>query len=561
MQKIIQNYPTYALVFVFGLVYALSLTFIFIEGDDAFTVAYHVYGRNLVYQGPYSPYHGMMDVFFSFFPPSESILRVVAIGVSSIAAISFVVLLGRLVMKWLPKELSANLVYFIPLLPFIVPELFFFGLIYMPSIVAISFMLGGHLLIRKQFENSKIKLFPFLLALVFFGLGAACRWDTAVYGIVIFMDVLTLLISQKSMNVKRVTTLLIWCVLAIASVLLFIYFSGYSPIDIKDTLVWAKKYLSAKPPSMLKKLALIISLLTPAFIICFFIGVVRLIYEKRWGLLMLGIAGYLPKLYLGLTLLPKSMVMALPGFFLICYIGFDYLLKLEKPKFRLAGNKVSLISALLVMTIAIPWVVGIHINAGNTSWGPGFEVSYKPVALEATKGSLDNKISLGKIRPSISGGFAVPTPEGPRPVWGFASVLLGGGWRGMLQQHHQSIEEVIEQAKKEKIPILQNNKFMLVMTNIMGQGFKQANVAENLNSYEHRQFVLDLNNEFIDVFMIRNKVMFKKDEFEATLATIQRKKFICWFISSSDIAKLKETYPGHVKIISPFSAILDLETK
>ncbi len=557
MVKLIQKYPSYALLIVFGLVYAISLTFTFIEGDDAFTVAYHAYGRNLDYQGPYSPYHGMMDVFFSIFPASTSLLKVVAIGISAVAACVFVLLVFRLLKKWLPEEISGNLVFFIPLLPFIVPELFFFGLIYMPSIVAISFMLGGHLLIRKQFELGKINPLAFVLALMLFGVGAACRWDTAVYGIVIFSDILVLLINTKSLRINKILPLVLWCILAISSVLVFIYISGYSPIEIKETIMWAKQYLSAKPPSMLKKAALVISLLTPAFLICFLLGLFRIVMEQRWGLFLIGIAGYLPKLYLGLTLLPKAMVMALPGFFLITYLGFDFILKLKRPQFTIKGKILEVFPILLYVTIFIPWVVGIHIDAKNTSWGPGFEVSYKPLDQNASKKSLDQKINLGAIKPAFSGGFAVPTPEGPRPVWGFGGVLLGGEWRSMLTNHNHSIDAVIEYATKNQIPILQNNKYMLVMIKLLEAGLNQNALADNREKYEFRSFGPNRNNENIDVFMIRNKVLFEKVDFSHVVNEINHKKMICWFITSSDIAKLKESYPENVEVIGPFSAIID----
>lgn len=561
MIKIIQKHPVYSILIIYLLTYLVSLTFLYVEGDDAFTVAYHIYGRNLDFQEPYSPYHGMMDTFFSLFPANEPLLRTLAIGISSIAALIFVLLIYQLLSKWLPEDLHPNLVFFLPLLPFTVPELLFFGLIYMPSVVAMTLILAGHLLIRQQFEKNNINLYQFTISLMLFGLGASCRWDTAVYGIVIFIDVSLLLINQKRIGLQSLVRLGIWSLLAIASVVFFIYLSGYTPAKIGEIFLWAKSYLSAKPSSMLKKASVVIALLTPAFVICFLIGLLRLILEGKWKILLLGTSGYLPKLYLGLTLLPKAMIMALPGFFLITYTGFDFILKQKKPYIRLKKRQLPLFTLSLLLVILIPWVIGVHIDARNTSWGPGFEVFYKPANLQSANKSVDQKIQLDMFRLSFSGGFASPTSEGPRPVWGFGSVLLGGQWRAMMVKRTAEIDSVIQYANQHDLPILQNNKFMLVMINLMRDGYKQETVPYKNDAYQYRNFIPDKNNKRtqneIAIFIMKPNVIFNEASLQRAMTLIGYHKLVCWFNTSADIAKLKETYPDQVKVLGPFSAILE----
>ena len=92
-------WPIVVLV-AFGAVYSASLTFVYVEGDDAVSIAYHVLGRDSSIQPPYSPYHSLMDSFLSLLPPREPLLRRCAIGVTSAAAPIFVILMLTLFLQW-----------------------------------------------------------------------------------------------------------------------------------------------------------------------------------------------------------------------------------------------------------------------------------------------------------------------------------------------------------------------------------------------------------------------------------------------------------------------------
>ena len=65
-------------VLVFGFVFVRSLTFKYVDGDDASTIAYHALGRNADLQPPYGTYHAGMDVILSVLPAQENILRIVS---------------------------------------------------------------------------------------------------------------------------------------------------------------------------------------------------------------------------------------------------------------------------------------------------------------------------------------------------------------------------------------------------------------------------------------------------------------------------------------------------
>ena len=75
-----------AATIIFGSVYIASLTFVYVEGDDATSIVYHAMGRDRSVQPAYSAYHGMMDVFLGWLPADEIVLRHLAISLTAAAA-------------------------------------------------------------------------------------------------------------------------------------------------------------------------------------------------------------------------------------------------------------------------------------------------------------------------------------------------------------------------------------------------------------------------------------------------------------------------------------------
>ena len=559
MLKLLHKYPYLSVALLFVIVYIFSLTYVYVEGDDASTVAYHALGRKPDFQQPYSPYHGMMDFVLSFFPANEPLLRYISITLSAFSALLFVVLSLKLISEWLPRNTHKNLVYFIPLLPIIVPELLFFGLIYMPSTLAMSLILIGHLGARRAFGGPGQHYLMFILSLLLYGLGASFRWDVAVYGIVIFVDILFVVWNKQRWSFANLLKLGIWSVLAIISVIFFIYLSGYPPARIIEIITWAKDYLSAKEGSNFKRIGVVISLLTPAFLLCFAIGLIRLVMDKKWSYMLLALVGFLPKLYLGFTFLPKALIMVLPGLFLIAYYGFDFIMNKSSNYLNYFGGKVSFARILFFLIIALPWIVGVKIDTNNTSRGPGFEIRYKDNSSFDSGKSLDANISINNIKPGFfSGGFPIPTPEGPRPIWGYGSVLAGGGWRLLVKGIDEERDHAIVLSQKENLPVLQNNDYKLILVNLLRDGYVETNPIFNHDLYKVR--TLEKDNSTIKLFHIKSRELNDKSTLLEISKIIGHRRFICWFISGSDIINLKNTYPDQVRILGPFSARFDLNS-
>ena len=194
MNRLLHQYAFW-IIAAFALVFACSHRFAYVEGDDATSIAFHVLGRDASLQPPYSAYNGMMDKLLGFLPANESVLRVAAFGISSLAAVIFVILALKLVFDWMGNVPPAHRVTIALITLAACPELFFLGMAYTPGLVAMCFILGGHLLLRHALRpgatagGHRPDWGSFVASLAMFGFGASCRWETLTYGIVPVLDV------------------------------------------------------------------------------------------------------------------------------------------------------------------------------------------------------------------------------------------------------------------------------------------------------------------------------------------------------------------------------------
>ncbi|MDN5205388.1 hypothetical protein QQ008_28645 [Fulvivirgaceae bacterium BMA10] len=560
MVKISSSNIPYLLILIFGLIYLCSLTFTYVEGDDASTIVYHALGRDASIQTPYSPYHSMMDMVLNILPANEVILRYTAIAASAIAAMLFFILLVKLLSSITGGEQTSKLSLFSIALPFIIPELFFFGLIYNPTVLAMAIILLSHLIIRKVVKNKKYGPLGYIVSFLLFGLGSAFRWDVAIYGVVIFTDLIMIIWNQK--EVKRLKPWLIigsWGILSVIAVFVFIYISGYSPKEIGEVLSWAKNYMGGKAPNYLKRIGVSLSLFTPAFIICIIVGFINLIIQRRFGLLLLGCIGFLPKLYVGLTLSPKGLIMALPGMILIAYFGFEFIYKWTSPYIQLKKYRLPYAHVALYLILMVPWIIGVQMRTFNTSWGPGFEIRRYDQQPRTGSGEKAGGISFDRINIRLAAGLAIPTSEGPRPVWGYAYTLLGGAWREFVSKIDLERKSVLTISKNEGLPILQNNGHKFLMVHLLEDDFLTNDADEKLreSSFYQRTFLNRLEKIEVPVFYLRKDRIFDEIELKHFLEKTGERKFVCFFSYSSELTRLKNTYPNHVQILGPQSALFD----
>src|SRR5690606_32991460 len=129
MISVLKRSPELILVPVFCIIYIFSLTFLYVGGDDAYSVMYHALGRNPAIERSYGPYQAMMDVWLSVLPANETVVRMVAISLHAVFGFIFPILIIKLLRSYrlVSREAWLPLLAFCLLLPFAFPEFIFFG--------------------------------------------------------------------------------------------------------------------------------------------------------------------------------------------------------------------------------------------------------------------------------------------------------------------------------------------------------------------------------------------------------------------------------------------------
>ena len=128
-------------------------------------------------QAPYSNYHTLADTMLQLLPAHEETVRTVAIALSAVANIIVVVLIIQLIFDWLfiSDIMSKILIALVVIVG--VPEFFYIGLVYSPTLFAFALLLTSHLLLHRiDFSTrSRSHWLTAIASVILFGLGAAFR--------------------------------------------------------------------------------------------------------------------------------------------------------------------------------------------------------------------------------------------------------------------------------------------------------------------------------------------------------------------------------------------------
>lgn len=478
----------YAWVFIviilFGIVYQISGTFVYVDGDDATSIAYHVMGRVKSMQLPYSPYHGMMDRVLSFLPAQEELVRVTAFGVTRLAAILMMILIFALVYDWLntsAKHTPAWHVFVVVITLIAAPEFFYFGLVYAPTFIAMSFILSAHLLLRSL--NRRVDATPrqrlviYGFSLILFGFGAAFRWNTAAYGIVIAADLFLSQSRENSPIRARLGLPIKWGVLALVSSFLMIALSGIGVEAFAgafETILYVFNQAGTLSPdseattveSLLRTVLTLTPLFTPAFALVFVVGVIKLIKERSplMVVILAGILSILPWIGSGV---PKFIITSLPLFVLTFVVGLNEVIGfIDKQRNR------SLAYAVLFLALIAPWLIGVRIQREGTAWGPGFELRrFDYVEADGTA-----------IGITFGPGTAFPTPESTRPLFGHAHVLFAE-WKRFTLSRADERQKALDTALQLGIPIVTTSwspDYYLDM--LYAMGFQTSDPSDHMDT-------------------------------------------------------------------------------
>lgn len=469
---------------VYVIVFWRSLAFVYIEGDDATSIAYHLLGRNIDLQLPYSPYQGMMDTLLSIIPPQENLLRIIGFGLTSLACVVFGYLVSRLVFAW-NKSITPTAKPLVALLIVLAaPELLYLGLSYKPTLIAIDLLLCSHLLLRsietRDISTTKNRI-PFIFSILLFGLGVSFRWNTIVYGAVIAADVFFVFLQGIDTR-KKTGFCLGWGVQSLFISAIAIYLSNLKFFDLShavNTMGMVLNQVGTEGSNAYLGMVLGLSpLFTPAMVMLSIMGFFIIVRnkDKVWIPVLVGFLGILPWLRSGA---PKNLITFIPELAFCFSVGLYAIWGIGKPAWMKYFVRAAFLAALL-----IPWIIGVRIVWGDTAWGPGFEL--KPFNRPEAE---ENQFDL-----AFASGSAFPTPGIPRPVYGYFDNLFGGSMKRFELEFSGENNLVVDTAISKNLPILMTSwspDFFVIDLYTRGYATKDAayNTSGIGEDFYQREFV------------------------------------------------------------------------
>lgn len=517
-------YSFYILLFFF--LYVFALNFNYIEGDDARTILYHVFGRDADFQPPYSPYHSMLDTVLSLIKTTnETVLRTFAIFLSFLFGLLSLIFMAKILAeKFVDKK--AQLVSVLVLIPFIIPDILFNSFIINPTIISFAIILLSHIFLLKYLKNNKI--FYFILSVIFFGFGVSFRWSNGFYLFVLFGYFILndTLILKELVSYKRLKKSLVLFPFYVISVIVFIQISGYSIIDIFKVFAYGTSYMDDKEHSLLSLASAAIPFVTPALVLLFLMGMVYCIRTRLYMPIALLILALVPYVVLGIVPIYKYVITVVVPLLVILIYGYLSI-----------TNKALKIGIYLI--IFIPWFFGIQIES-NSAWGPGFEVkAIQNNDINAKNFNPDKSTSIEHVKVVFGSGMAVPTSEGPRCLYGFGQVVFKN-WNRFLSDNNLERELAVNYAIENNCNILQDVNHSFIASKLCEQGYDtkdRLNASNNMGV--HRTFTKNSSQVSIDV-LENKKALFNRELMEAYL--IKNKQVVVYSSYTNIITKLKATY-------------------
>lgn len=530
-----------SIIVAFAIIYGFSLTFTYIEGDDASSIAYHALGRNADLQPPYSPYHSLMDEILRLFPENAKTLITVAMIITSISTVVMTILMLWLVFDWLNISDSKTRLMSALVVLLAIPELFYLGLVYTPSVFAMAWVLAAHLVLRAGTRKSD-KLNNYLpvvfVSSLLFGIGAAARWDIVTYGAVIAVDLMLLRLHLTKDLKQSLSYGVMWGVTALVMWLVVLQLTGYSIGDIFGVGEFGTQWIVSLSFVTFAKIQ---TLLTPGTIILGGFGLVALWKQNRGYLLILIVSILIVAPWIT-TGIPKILLPAFPAIVVSIVAGLMLLTRLMD-KSRLPS---AYLSGGLIVVLLGAWLIGIHYSTTDSQWGPGFEL--RP---------YDDRTSV-PISFAFASSVAVPTSEGPRPLFGYAIPLLGGEWRHLARQNADEQKDALQYAIADGLPFMQDSGSGYAVASLSELGFTTADPHDNTidNFIVRRRFESDTDT----VVMYRLKErsnLFDCDGISRLMQYVESSTIVIYGYSST-LSDLYDLAPLALDQLGNVSAILDL---
>lgn len=534
-------YLFYCLLFVILGFKSLNLNYI--EGDDAQMILYHVFGRDASFQPPYSPYHSMFDAMLSLVSTqNETSLRIFSLVFSfllSLMVLLFIAKIIDMVFDFKKKEIC----WFLLGLPFVIPEMLFSSLIINPTNISFAFVLLSHIFLIKYLKNKSIM--SVLLSVLLFGFGVSFRWSSGFYIFVLFGHFIFSNASHiKNLisldRLKKSVFLFPWFIL---SVILWIQISGYSIVDVYDVFIAGSKYIETQELSILSIGVTAISFITPALSVLLILGVIHCVKEKLFFPLAMLLISIVPYFTMGIIPMYKYMITTVLPLVLVSVYGY-------------ISIKKRIHKYILYAVVIVPWFIGFQIKS-NTAWGPGFEVrSIINSEINETNFNPDKSTSIDDVNVVFGSGMAMPTSEGPRPLFGFGKALLTE-WYRFVSNNNIERESSVNYAIENNCNILQDVNHSLITSKLCELGYVTEDEFKAGSQFGiHRAFYNETKHISVDVF--KNKKALFDSELMNSYMSKQKNKVVVYSKYTNIMTKLQSKYQNQFKQQGAFWGILIL---
>lgn len=492
----------------------------------------------------------MMDIWLSFLPPFEPLLRVYALSVSAICAFSLTTLGLSLAFDWAGEQNPIKRIIFSGIVLLFSPELFYLGLVYSPYAVAMTFLLIAHLLAKRASRHWGIGL----ASIVLFGIGTACRWNAGLYLVVIFIDLLPIKQGFKQINTAPKTAIraLIWAVLALISALFWVLLSN-GQSGIFDGVSQGEAFIQTTETAWfsIASTARVLSLLPLTLVLLLVYSIFVLVKQKRWWLLISLVLCTLCTLPFLREGKPKDFTILMPTIWACVILACNHLKEKIKPVF--------LYPVFFILLIA-PWFLGVQMQS-STAWGPGFEVQYPhaapnvdDAALVVSSMNAMHGVKSIAIRPAA--GFYLDTPEGGRPLGGHAFVLFKA-WRQFNRNRDAEIDYLVNFAMHDDNHTIVQYSSSLVLGKMMRYGYISRHpewIIEN-DLYKSEIFSDDSGNEIRIIFIKDPALVFSPIFFN--LIEEPEKNLPLYMSYPSKLAAIWQVCPQAFNFTGPFTAFFD----
>lgn len=391
----------------------------------------------------YAAYDSMCDFLLSFLPENFRVVYGFMVFFSLFSSLSLIYFIKKFLSHLFDLKsisLTTGSILFLVLMPEFLYEVFTFKSV----VIAFNLVLiSSFFLIQKP-----PTLFRIIVSALLFGLAVSLRWNMIIYGLPQAVAFILVFKDHKWQDV--VVNTVLWGGLAIVSSVLFIWISGYTPVEFLNVMLWGKSYMATALTSKVAKIANVSTFLTPVSILFLLIGLLGVLKQKEkvFNFLIFAAASFAPIFILGFSTVTgfKNSFFLWPIYVLLFAEIQNHFSKLSLTK-----NKYKTVLITFAIIAAAPWFIGLKIDIPYSNWGPGFQLKTYPTGgLEQSHKKIDKRFDLSNIKIGFYAGNAIPVPEGYRPLGGHFFTLFGNKLNELDAQLNEETDRVVSAALKNR---------------------------------------------------------------------------------------------------------------